>query len=319
MRAPRAIHLGRLGAPGAAAALRAVATDPDESGIVRATALALLAGHPGVATATVLRSGAGDTDPMVRRGALAGSRGLSLDRRLPLALPLLSDPVRAVRIEAARALAGTPLTELDASGRVRLEEGFREYAAALRVSEDHPATLTMLGEFYASTGQFGEALEAYQGALALDSTWLPAYLNLADLYRAVGQDRDGVILLEQALDMAPHDANLLHARGLQLIRLGQTGEAAEYLRGAAERAPENPRYTYVLAVLRNSEGDSEQALAVAASGLDRHPYDTGLLSLMVALHLDRGEPELARAYADRLEAVAPDAAGTMEGPGPPHR
>lgn len=302
----RALHAGRRALPGAADLLRNVAADPEEPGIVRATALVLAGAQPSRATLDALRKAAGDPDPMVRLGAVAGLAGMPPQARPGVALPLLEDSIRAVRLEAARVLSPVPAAGLTESQRRLLRAASDEYEAALAVHADDPAQRMNLGVFRAERGLASEAESAYREALALDPTFAPAYVNLVDLYRATGRERDGEALLERALEMSPDDPALLHARGLQLVRLGRLDDALVALQAAAQQAPENPRYAYVLGVALDSRGDSDGARAVLETALAGHPGHRELLFMLASMSRDRGDVVSARAYAERLLAVAPD-------------
>ncbi|MFQ5985724.1 MAG: multiheme c-type cytochrome, partial [Alphaproteobacteria bacterium] len=65
-----ALHLGRSGHPGAEAALRELATNPEAPAIVRASAVSLLRRYPTPAALGVIRRALGDRDPLVRAAAV---------------------------------------------------------------------------------------------------------------------------------------------------------------------------------------------------------------------------------------------------------
>ena len=300
MRAARAIHAARERVPDANASLAAVANDPTESGITRATALSLAASDPSPETLALLSRHASDPDPLVRLGALAGVESLPPEARIQVAFGLLRDSIRAVRIEAARVLAPTPMASLTDAQQALLWEVSDEYVAALRVNEDHPGARTNLANFYMQRGMPFEAETAYRDVIAFDPTYLPAYLNLSDLYRAMARDRDGEAVLEQGLLAAPDHPALLHARGLLAVRLGRIDDALSDLEAAARLSAGEPRYAYVLAVARNSVGDIDGAITAIDDALAVNGDETELLRLAVSILRDAGRPEEARQYMDRL-------------------
>jgi Tfp pilus assembly protein PilF len=305
MAGARAIHAGRQGAPGSGLGLRSVAADPTEPGIVRATALALSAAHPTQEALAALASGSRDPDPMVRRGALAGLEGFTPELRLPVAFPLLRDSTRAVRIEAARLLAPLPLGSLTAAQQALLLDGSDEYIAAQRVSQDHPAALTNLGNFHAAAQKPLDAELAHREAIEIEPGYVPAYANLADLYRAMGRDGDGEVTLEQGLAAVPGHPTLLHARGLLRVRLNRMDEAMADLEAAAQGAPEEPRFAYVLAIALNSRGDVDRAMATIDEALARHVDHVELLTLAASILRDAGRAAEAETYLDRLPPEFP--------------
>jgi len=264
----------------------------------------MMAAHPSPTTLALLDRADDDDDPLVRAGALEGLAGIPPASRAQVAFARLRDPVRGVRLEAARVLAPIGLDRFTDSQQALLWEGSDEYVAALRVNADHPGTRTNLGNYYTQRGMPVEAEEAYRSALALDSTWLPAYANLADLLRAMGRDGASESVLAAGLGVEPGAPALLHARGLLRVRQDRLEEALVDLEASARNAPEVPRYAYVLAVARNSAGDPDAAISEVRAALERHPYDPELLSLAVSLLRDTERNEEARAYEARLEAVS---------------
>jgi Flp pilus assembly protein TadD len=77
---------------------------------------------------------------------------------------------------------------------------------------------------------------------------VPALVNLADLYRAWGRDREGEPWLRRAVALAPAAAEPAHALGLLLVRLGRRDEALPWLRRAVALAPTQARFAQVLAI-----------------------------------------------------------------------
>jgi len=301
-----AIEAGRRGMPGAAAALTAVVSEPEEPGIVRASALSLLAGHPSQSSLETVQRASDDADPMVRVGALAALDGYPPEARIQVAFRMLRDSVLAVRIEAARVLAPVPTSAFTESQAALLSEVSEEYIAAQMVNSDHPSAHANLGNLYVLQGFPGPAEIAYRDAIAVDSTFAPAYLNLADILRVTGRDGEGEALLRAGLRLAPDDANLHHALGLLLVRSDDDAGAIEELRAAVELAPEVARYAFVLAVAQNSANDTAGAVEVLMTALDRHPWDPEILSFLALIERDRGDLAAAIRYAERWVEVSPD-------------
>ncbi len=102
------LHAGRQALPGAAAQLAQLSRDPEIPGIARATALSLLAAAPSADALRVITVTIKDEDPLLRFAALAALEAMPPQLRDQHAAPLLRDPVRLVRAEAARVLAAVP-------------------------------------------------------------------------------------------------------------------------------------------------------------------------------------------------------------------
>ena len=76
-----------------------------------------------------------DPDPQVRAAAAGNLQGAPAQTLLRLLPPLLEDPVRLVRTEAARVLAAAPSTELDGRQRQALRKALDEFKEGVLVKD----------------------------------------------------------------------------------------------------------------------------------------------------------------------------------------
>ncbi len=292
------------GAAGAQAGLRAAATDPTQPPIARATAFSELdvSGHS--KTLQSLMQGLHDPDALVRFGALQPLAHASLLLRLQLAAPLLSDPLRAVRIDAASVLAAVPSGEFSPQVRSAFERAASEFVQSQHYNADRADARVNLGTFYASQGNPQQAVAELRAAINLQPLYAPAYVNLADVYRASDRDAEGEQTLREGLKLAPDSADLHYALGLVLVRRQQHASALAEFRRATTLEPANARFSYVYAIALNSAGDPAAALATLDSALRDHPDDRDILEALASIHQARGEQVLAKRYIDRLENLA---------------
>ncbi len=296
-------HADESGRAGAAVSLATIANDLAQPPIVRASAIERIA-QSGRDTGTAQRA-ARDAQPLVRLAAVRLAETLPPQEQLPILAPLLADPLRAIRIEAARASAGLQ-DSLPAEQRAAWQKAADEYLATLRYTADRPEARTALGTFWARLGSFDDAQAAFAQAIALDPHHVPAYLNAADALRVQGRDADARLMLERGLAQVPQSAALHHALGLTLVRLGQSKEALRELERAAQLGADEPRYAYVYAVALNSTGKPADALRVLERSTARWPADRDLLLALATMQRDAGKMEAAR------ETVATACGGVSE-------
>ena len=292
----------------AGALLASVAADAHAPDIARASALGELGSRVSPANIELARRGLADRDPMVRIGAMDMLAHVPPEQVWALAAPLLSDPVRGVRMRAALLLA-LPAARQPAADRAQFDSAAAEFVAARRLNADRPEERAMLANFYARRGLAAEAETGYKAALRLSPQYAPAATNLADLYRQSGRDREGEGVLRAAIAQSPQDAGLHHALGLLLTRMKQPADALDELRRAAELAPGSVRYAYVYAVALHSAGQREQAMTVLKQILVDHPGDRDTLLAVVGFARDGGDLVTALDYAKRLAQIAPDDQG----------
>jgi predicted CXXCH cytochrome family protein len=285
----------------AQALLAAVAGSVDVPGIVRASALAALPAPD----LDLIRRGLSDPDPLVRQGALDGLEGVASDQLWTLGAPLLSDPVRGVRLRAAELLASVPSARQPASDRDKFARAAAEFVAAQKLNADRPDARTALGGFFARQGHAGEAEAEYRAALRLDPSFAAAAINLSDLYRQLGRDGDGERVLREALSTSAQDASLHHALGLALVRERRSEAALDELRQAALLDSGQPRYAYVYAIGLNSAGRRDDALGVLKNSLRAHPTNLELLSAALNFSREKGDIVAALEYAERMARLLP--------------
>jgi predicted CXXCH cytochrome family protein len=291
---------------GADKLLAAVAADADAPDVARASALTELATRVSPANIDLARRNLADRDPMVRIGAMDMLAHLPPDQVWAPVAPLLSDPVRGVRMRAALLLAAVPTARQPPADRARFDSAAAEFVAARRLNAGRPEERATLGGFYARRGLADAAETEFKAALRLSPNYAPAAINLADLYRQLGRDTDGEGALRTAIVQSPRDPGLHHALGLVLTRLKRPAEALDELRRAAELAPDHARYAYVYAVALHSSGHRQQAMAALERILASHPDDRAALQALTAFARDAGDVTTALAYANRLAQLAPD-------------
>ena len=312
-RGPRyaqALAAGRRHAAGANRWLSDVIADRSFPAIARATALSLLESTPGRATELIERS-LQDPDPLVRRAAASLVSAWEPPRRWQVGGPLLSDPIRAVRLEAVDALAGAvPAASLSPAQRALFERAVAEYRETQAFNADRAEAWVNLGALEVRLGNLDHAEAAYQRAIRTQPAFIPPYVNLADLYREQGRDPDG----ERVLRHAPDGADVHHALGLLLVRQRRLEEAVGELAKATGERPESPRYAYVYAVGLDSTGQHGKALVVLEQAHQRFTGDRDILAALVQFSAQAGDRESAARWAQQLRDLDIDSAT----PGAPH-
>lgn len=259
--------------------------------IVRATALANLAAQaPTAAIANLAWDAASGPGELQRLAATELAAGLPAADRLLVLAPLLADARRAVRIEAAGAIADLAPAQLPPARARDWERASREYVAAQRFNADRPEARVNLASFLARQGEHAAAQAEFASALRLDPTFVPAYVNGADALRSAGDDAAALAMLERGLAAVSGEraATLHHARGLTLVRLQRLPDAVAALRRAHELAPQDARYAYVYAVGLNDMGRPQAAIAVLKRALASAPDDAQLRTALAAISRDAG-------------------------------
>jgi tetratricopeptide (TPR) repeat protein len=271
-----------------------------------------MAGHFDSVAEVAEHEGAVDQSPLVRRAAARALSGVAPRASADLLSPLLNDPVRSVRIEAAEVVTGTPRDgsptgdSLPTGAGEALGRAIDEYVAAQELNADRPEAHLNLALLFVRQKQYGRAKVELDNALSLDPAFAPAAVNLADLDRELGREDEGERILIDALGRSPGDGSLEHALGLLLVRERREPEALAHLAAAAQLDPANARFAYVYAVALNGAGQTEKAIDVLEDDVRRHPYDRDSLTALAQFYSDTGNQRRALAFANRLAQVDPD-------------
>jgi len=247
-----------------------------------------------------------DSNPEVRIAALGLLEQFDPAVRVRTGAASLSDPIRGVRIEAARVLADLPDSQFPADQRAARENVTKEYLESLELNADWPVGNVNLGNLYQRQDHVDKAIAAYERALSLDPHLVAAYVNLADAYRQQKRDDAGEQALRRGLSLMPRAADLHYSLGLLLVRKGDKTAALRELAEAAKLAPDSARYSYVYAIGLNSAGKRHEALTVLKAADTRHPYDLDVLSALISINREAGNSKEALIYARKAAEALPD-------------
>jgi tetratricopeptide (TPR) repeat protein len=288
------LWLVRNGQPGAAQALYEQLQRSNLPAIQRATLLAELALYPSEQALKLATKDLSNPAPQVRESAVrAISAFLPPPERAPLLSPLLTDPVMAVRIAAARDLLGVAGTGLG-SAQASWNAAIGEYEAAqMSLLERAEANLN-LGMFYQASGRNDEVEKYLRTALKRDPDFYPALVSLVQWLEANGQRQEAQTLLAQGLKDHPDAALLQYTQGLSLVRAGKSDQAMSALRKAAQLEPQNGQYSYVLAVALHDSGKVEEACEVLERLLKVQPVNRNARLALIQYYLGNGQEPKAQ-------------------------
>jgi tetratricopeptide (TPR) repeat protein len=231
---------GREGRPEALEELVRLAADELYPAIVRATALSLLDRYPGEQSTRAFAAALSDPDGLVRLTAVNHVLATDAETIVELVAPLLFDPLRAVRTQAAVVLADAPDELLKPYQREARAEALAEYEVAMAHSLDFAFAGHNLGNLYARLGDPGRAERSYRQAIAIDDLFYPAKANLAVVLNAQGRNDEAEALLRSILDEDPEQHEVQYSLGLLLAEMGRYREAERFLAAAAAGMPGHP-------------------------------------------------------------------------------
>ena len=290
---------------GSARQLTDLAVDPAVSAMVRATALSRLASFATAGSARATQNAANQPHPLLRLTAVGNSHLLDADRQRGLLKRLLTDPVLAVRAEAAFTVLRVMPPQTHELFNPALDHALEDYVAIQSFNIESAEANVNLASVHRHQGDLVKASERLRRAMEINPQFVPALLNFADLMRLENQDDQAEAYLLRAVAIEPPLPEAHYAYAMWLVR-NQRRELALIHLGTAYRADsDNPQWAYAYAVALHSMQQSDVALAFLNEVKDSAAYAPRLQFLHVAILRDTGQSGAALKLLDELIDIAP--------------
>ena len=277
-----AIAAGRKIAPDGDKKLIEAITHKAWPGYVRASALMLLENYRSSDATETACKNLKDPDPLVRYAAVHALEHASPPIRNRNVGPMLSDPVRAVRLEAARVLSPIKERSLAQKYSKAFDSAIAEYRKGQDYLADQPAAHLNLAVIHENLHYPEKALAEYEHALKLDPTFVPARMNIAMLLDKLGDKERAETELRKAVETEPDFGEAYYSLGLLIAENEQRlPEATTMLAKAAELSPANSRMHYNLGLAYQKQGKTSEAEAALKESCRLAPDQGNLWALAI--------------------------------------
>ena len=266
--------------------LTKLARSRDVGPIVRATAVSLLGTrYPLAQTQKAIVRALGDRDALIRAAALRAFETVRPTSREharelnQLLAPMLNDPIRLVRTETARLLAGFPSEAFNEQQTAALHRAIDELKTGLLDNGDLLGSHVALGLLYTDMGRPDRALDEYRTAMRIDPGVTGPRSNLAQLLDSFGKGDEATQLrieeaglLERDARLLPENAPIHYRLGLLQYLLGHEDRASVSLARACELQPNSSEFLMALTLLYEKQQRWPLALDSAKKlcGLEPH-------------------------------------------------
>jgi tetratricopeptide (TPR) repeat protein len=143
-----------------------------------------------------------------------------------------------------------------------------------------------------------EAAANARRALALDGQTGLAYYALAHALPGLSNWESRVALIAKGLQAEPDSSELNNAMGVELLRVGRTGEAISYLQRSANLDPLNPSKSLALIWTLAFSGQFDDAEALIAKEERLWPGNVMIWDTAFTVEAEAGDPAKALALLD---------------------
>jgi tetratricopeptide (TPR) repeat protein len=274
--------------------------------MVRATAVSLLANYEDSLSRRAIERALSDPASLIRHSAINGYSPSDISSFEKIMTPLLNDPVKGIRIEAAIKLSVIPEAQLTEAVKKARKAALDEYRNVNLYVSDFPGGSYNLGLMYSNAGDLEKAAEFYRAALRTDNLFYMAKVNLATVYNLQGKNDEAERLLREVIAENPQLHDVYYSLALLLAEKGNTTESRKYFLKAAELMPEQARILYNLGLFENSQGNIKLAEEYLLRALKKEPDNFDFLFAIGTFYLDIKQNQKAATYARQLLAKYPD-------------
>jgi len=282
-----------------------LAADPLYPVIVRSTALSLLAAYPGKETNRTYELALMDDEALIRRTAVDQLNVSDPERQTELLSSMLYDPVKSVRIEAARRITEIADPQLGGARKKIFQASLTDYQKSMEYSADFAFGRYNLANLYAALRQLEKAVENYRAAIKIDNLFYPAKVNLAMLYNQMGKNNEAEILLREVVRHHPEIYEVQYSLGLLLAEKKQYEEAAAYLKMAVNGMPNRARIHYNLGLVLQHLKKNSDAEASLLKAQELEPDNFDYLYALADFYLKRRKLQQAKSIAEEMVARHP--------------
>lgn len=298
------IAAGREQQPQVEQQLIQLASDNSQSNIVRASVAYLLHDYNSPDSLQALIALSKNSDPLIRVNALDSLEPLPNNQKIPVLIPLLADPILAVRIEAARLLAPAPKDLFTSSQQVLFNKALAEYINSQQAVIDTAEANLNLAELAEAQHNQALAEQYYLHSLQLDANFYPASQNLAMLYNSENENDKAQHILEQGIAHNKDQGELYYSLGLLLAQENKFAQSAIALNSATKYMPTYAKafYNYGL-VLQHLNQYNNAEIALLKSN-ELNPSNPEILYALMILYRQMHQWDKAQNYADELRNEA---------------
>jgi Flp pilus assembly protein TadD len=155
-------------------------------------------------------------------------------------------------------------------------------------------------------GELVPALQNFRKALAADSGFVPAWINLGSLYQRAGQPAWAEAAWLHALDLAPREFVAMSNLERLFRATGRPAEAEEFRSRLYRHRQQNPYYRYEQARVAFASQDYPAAIGHLRFAIDRKANEDRFYALLGLAYLRGGDAASGERWMARAEELAGD-------------
>jgi predicted CXXCH cytochrome family protein len=273
--------------------------------IIRATAIRYLSAYPGMKAQDAVHKALNDPDPLLRHTAVENYMAYDSATLFRILSPLLHDPVKTVRMEAANRLSSFGKASFNEIQSVAFMKALDEYRRSQEYVADFPTGRYNLGNHYSRRKELEKAAENYREAIAIDDLFYPAKTNLALICYQQGKLDEAETLFRDLVSNQPEATDGFYYLALLYGEQKKYPEAISLLETAITKPDANPRLWYNLGILYRMINRNDKSETTLVNGLKLYPCNYDLLYAIFAFYMDQNDRTKAASWLGKFRECFP--------------
>lgn len=244
-------------------------------------------------------------DAQVRYRAVRSLANFPKDSWINEIGPLLSDPIRAVRIAAADLFIMLPAQQRPVKFNSSFISANKELKNYLTYQSDFSVGNIMLGDYYLKIKNYKNAEFFYLRGLKKDDKMNYALLNLSTVYNALGQNNEAILTLNKAINNDPKNDRIYYNLALIYNEIGDKKEAERNFRLAVNLNTKNPRVYYNYGLILFQSNKHKSAVDILIKGIKNAPNSPEIYYALTYIYIQTNKIYDAKQSALILKKLDP--------------
>ena len=283
-----------------------IARNQETAGIVRASAVSLLAQRMNESAAQSLLPLLSDDDPMVRAAVARAFLSAPSSLRARFIAGLMTDESRLVRHAAARATLDLPTDGLSEEELKVVSDARDDFRRSMAGQLDFPEAHMQLGGIALLRRNLPAAKSAFETAVRLDPQLVDAWLTLGRVAFVEAGAESAATILQSAIAANPEVAILRQSLGNAYLEQGRLDASLEALEEARGFEPDEPSIPLDIAQVHLAAEEPELATAELEDARARGLLIPEILDLLTMIYLQDGDSDRASDVARDLKSRYPN-------------
>ncbi len=174
------------------------------------------------------------------------------------------------------------------------DDAVTTYTYLIKFDKTNYKPYFLRGSIYASEGEIGQAIKDYDAAVDIDPKNYLLYIQIYENLNSLGFSEQGLVYLNDALEVTDKSAESKYYKGRIYYLLGQTDDAKKYLSAAIEKDVIDAKL--YLAKIYQDAGDYDNAQKLLEEYAASDNVTSDALGTLGDIELSSGDYESALGY-----------------------